>query len=68
MLILLIFKGVTMVRMSKQSQIRAKCPKRPRPPAVKTGAKKDSLSEGFKRVANALDGELAKTRFIGKVK
>jgi len=57
-----------MVRISKQNQIRSKCPKRPRPPAKKTGAKKDLLSEGFKRVANALEGELAQTRFIGKVK
>jgi hypothetical protein len=57
-----------MVRISKQNQIRAKCPKRPRPPAKKTGAKKDLLSEGFKRVANALEGDLAQTRFIGKVK
>ena len=57
-----------MVRRSKQSKIRAKCPKRPRPPMPKTGAKKDNLTEGFKPAQNALDGELSQTLFISKIR
>ncbi|MGD0665728.1 MAG: hypothetical protein ABSA17_08415 [Rhabdochlamydiaceae bacterium] len=43
-----------MTRISKQSERRAKCPHRPRPPAVKTGPKKDALPEGYKPLANAI--------------
>jgi hypothetical protein len=60
--------GVNMVRRSKQSKIRAKCPKRPSAPRPKTGAKKDNLAEGFKAVQNALEGDLAQTLFISKIK
>jgi hypothetical protein len=57
-----------MVRRSKQSKIRAQCPKRPRPPTPKTGAKKDNLPEGFKLAQNALEGELSQTLFISKIR
>lgn len=57
-----------MVRRSKQSKIRAQCPKRPRAPSPKTGAKKDNLIKGFKPVANALEGDLAHTLFISKIR
>jgi hypothetical protein len=43
-----------MTRISKQSERRAKCPHRPRPPAVKTGPKKEALPEGYKPLANAI--------------
>lgn len=56
-----------MVRISKQSERRAKCPHRPRPPAVKTGPKKDQLPQGFKPHANAVeDATLAHKLFIPK--
>jgi hypothetical protein len=57
-----------MVRRSKQSKIRAQCPKRPRAPSPKTGAKKDNLAEGFKPVQNALEGDLSQTLFISKIR
>ncbi len=56
-----------MVRISKQAERRAKCPHRPRPPAVKTGPKKDALPQGFKPVANAVaDAALSQKLFIPK--
>lgn len=56
-----------MVRISKQSERRSKCPHRPRPPAVKTGPKKDQLSQGFKPHANAVeDVQLSQKLFIPK--
>ena len=56
-----------MVRISKQAERRAKCPHRPRPPAVKTGPKKDALPQGFKPVANAIvDAALTQKLFIPK--
>ena len=56
-----------MVRISKQSERRAKCPHRPRPPAVKTGPKKDALPLGFKRHETAVgDATLATKLFIPK--
>lgn len=56
-----------MVRISKQAERRAKCPHRPRPPAVKTGPKKDALPQGFKPVANAIaDTTLTQKLFIPK--
>lgn len=42
-----------MVRISKQGERRNRCPHRCRPPAKKTGAKKDNLPQGFKAHANA---------------
>lgn len=56
-----------MVRISKQSERRAKCPHRPRPPAAKTGPKKDALPQGFKPHANAIeDTQLSQKLFIPK--
>ena len=56
-----------MVRISKQSERRAKCPHRPRPPSVKTGPKKDVLPQGFKPHENAIQsGALAQKCFIPK--
>lgn len=58
-----------MVRISKQSEKRARCPKRPSPPSVKTGAKKDNLQKGFKEHENALQGDLtAAVAFIPKIR
>ncbi|MGR3973440.1 MAG: hypothetical protein QRY72_02545 [Candidatus Rhabdochlamydia sp.] len=56
-----------MVRMSKQSERRAKCPHRPRSQATKTGPKKDDLSQGFKFHATAIaDTSLLTKLFIPK--
>jgi len=43
-----------MIRISKQQERRSKCPKRPSPPSIKTGAKKDALPEGFKIHKNGI--------------
>jgi hypothetical protein len=57
-----------MVRISKQAERRSRRPHRCRPPAPKTGPKKDNLSLGFKEHANAIsDTTIAQTTFIGKV-
>jgi hypothetical protein len=56
-----------MVRISKQEERRAKCPHRPRPPALKTGPKKDKLEKGFKQHDNVIsDAQLAQKIFIPK--
>lgn len=56
-----------MVRISKQAERRAKCPHRPRPPAKKTGPKKDALAQGYKPLANAIeDATLSHKIFIPK--
>ncbi len=56
-----------MVRISKQAERRAKCPHRPRPPAQKSGPKKDALPHGFKPHANAIeDATLSQKLFIPK--
>lgn len=57
-----------MVRISKQNRIRAKCPKRPRAPMPKTGAKKDNLPIGYKPAQNAVEGEFAQSLFISKIR
>ncbi len=57
-----------MVRVSKQSEKRAISRRRPRAPAHKTGPKKDNLANGYKEHANALEGDLAQTAFIPKIK
>jgi len=56
-----------MTRVSKQGERRAIAKRRPRPPAPKTGPKKDNLELGYKPHANALEGDLAKQAFIPKV-
>lgn len=57
-----------MVRISKQSERRSKSPHKPRPPAIKTGPRKENLKEGHKPHANALEGEIAAKAFIPKIK
>ena len=57
-----------MVRISKQAERRSVSYKRPSPPAKKTGPKKDALPQGFKPHANAIEGSLASTAFIPKIK
>lgn len=47
-----------MVRISKQSERRSKFPRRRRPPALKTGAKKEALAGGFKVHRNGIEEEL----------
>jgi hypothetical protein len=56
------------VRISKVGEIRSVSPKRRKPPAPKTGARKDNLPEGYKPHANAISGELSKTLFIPTIK
>ncbi|MBS0620453.1 MAG: hypothetical protein JSS61_03230 [Verrucomicrobia bacterium] len=57
-----------MVRISKQGKRRNVSPRRPQPPAKKTGAKKDQTPGGFKLHANALEGASAQMSFIPKIK
>lgn len=57
-----------MVRISKQSKIRAVSRRRPAPPAKKTGPVKDNLPQGFKPHANAIGGDLSSASFIPKIK
>lgn len=57
-----------MVRMSKQGERRAKCPKKRQNPVAKTGAKKENLPKGYKPHANALEGTSLQTRmFVPKI-
>lgn len=56
-----------MTRMSKQGKKRAVSPRRPRAPSLKTGPKKDNLTDGFRVHENAAPTELAATRFIPKI-
>jgi hypothetical protein len=53
-----------MTRMSKQGERRSKSPHKPRPPAEKTGPRKDSLTEGYKPHMNALESDIATKAFI----
>ncbi|MBA3958699.1 MAG: hypothetical protein H0X51_09960 [Parachlamydiaceae bacterium] len=55
-----------MVRISKQSERRSRSPRKHRGPTVKTGTRKDNLP--FKEHNNAIEGELAGTAFIPKIK
>jgi hypothetical protein len=57
-----------MVRLSKVTRIRSVSKKRPSAPAVKTGALKETLPNGFKEHKNALTGEVAAKAFIAKVR
>jgi len=57
-----------MVRISKQSEKRARFPRKTRNPAKKTGPLKDQLPKGFKPHANALEGEHAAAAYIPKIK
>lgn len=57
-----------MTRMSKKGERRAQYPRKTKAPMPKTGPKEDNLAKGFKEHSNALDGDLAKTAFIPKIK
>ncbi|MBJ7449791.1 MAG: hypothetical protein JHC93_05480 [Parachlamydiales bacterium] len=57
-----------MVRISKQQERRSVSPRRPRANFPKTGSRKDNLPSGFKEHQNALEGELAQSAFIPKIK
>jgi len=57
-----------MVRISKQSEKRARCPRRPRLGGEKTGPKKDKLSKGHREHPNAVEGEHAALAFIPKIR
>lgn len=57
-----------MVRISKQAERRSVSRRRPRPPAQKTGAKKDALVQGFKPHVNAIEGNFSSVAFIPKIK
>lgn len=57
-----------MVRISKQAERRNRSPHRRRNPSPKTGPLKDNLPEGYKTHANAIEGDLAATVFIPKIK
>lgn len=57
-----------MVRMSKQAERRSKYPRKHRAPSEKTGPLKDNLKNGFKEHANAVEGDIAGTIFVPKIK
>jgi hypothetical protein len=57
-----------MVRISKQAERRSKSPRKHRKPSEKTGALKDNLTNGFKEHPNALEGDMAASTFIPKIK
>jgi len=57
-----------MVRISKQEERRNRFPRKHRKPSPKTGALVDNLPNGFKTHSNAVEGDLAKTIFIPKIK
>lgn len=57
-----------MVRISKQAERRQKFPRKRRAPAKKTGPLQDKLPLGYKPHANAVEGELAGSSFIPKIK
>lgn len=57
-----------MVRISKQTERRSRSPRKPRLPGVKTGPRSDNLTLGFKEHTNSLEGELATTTFIPKIR
>lgn len=57
-----------MTRISKQQERRAMSPRRPRPPALKTGPLKDNLPKGYKPQLNAISGDKAAKAFISKIK
>lgn len=57
-----------MTRISKQAERRHVSPrKRHYPSSIKTGPKRDNLNVGYKEHANAVQGDLASSIFIGKV-
>lgn len=57
-----------MVRIAKQEERRARSPRKNRAPSPKTGALRDNLPKGYKEHGNAVQGDLAGTAFIPKIK
>ena len=57
-----------MTRMSKQNERRAVSRRKHRAPSPKSGTKKDNLPKGFREHPNAVDGDLASSVFVGKVR
>lgn len=57
-----------MVRPSKQQERRARYPRKHRAPQPQTGPLKDKLPLGYKEHANSLEGDVAATAFIPKIK
>ena len=57
-----------MVRISKQAEKRSRFPRKSRNPSEKTGPVKEALPNGFKEHPNAVEGDLATTVFIPKIK
>lgn len=58
-----------MVRISKQSERRAKSPRKRHASIIeKSGPKTDKLSKGFKEHSNAISGDSAAFAFIPKIK
>ena len=55
-----------MVRISKQEERRNRCPRRCKPPAPKTGTRKDNLPSGYREHANAVDA--TESLFIPKIR
>ena len=55
-----------MVRIGKQEERRNRCPKKHRAPALKTGPKAEPTP--YNTHINAVEGALAKTSFIPKIK
>jgi len=62
------FGDFIMVRISKQQERRQRSPKKRRAASPKTGSMKDNLSLGYKSHANALEGVVAESFFIPKIK
>jgi hypothetical protein len=56
-----------MTRMSKQGKKRHVSKRAPRPPAPKTGPKKDALEFGYKFHENTVVAEGTPNRFIPKI-
>lgn len=57
-----------MVRISKQAEKRHRFPRKHRAPSAKTGSLQDNLPNGFKAHSNAVEGDLAASVFIPKIK
>lgn len=57
-----------MTRMSKQGERRNRFPRKHRAPSDKTGPQQDNLPNGYKALANAVEGDLAGKVFIAKIK
>lgn len=57
-----------MVRLSKQTRDRSESRRKRRPACAKTGPLKDHLAKGFREHVNALEGDLGRVSFVGKVK